>query len=55
MDKNLHTTYDYKKMIELQANQTFARIECNRNIDKKYSSKSKVKTIVRRNAHDKRK
>ena len=56
MDKNLHTTIDYKKLIELQANEIVTRMEKDSKINnQKLSSKGKVKTIGRRTTYDKRK
>lgn len=56
MDKNLHTSIDYKKLIELQANETVARMGMpEKTSNKQTSSKGKVKTIGRRITYDKRK
>lgn len=55
MDKNLHTTIDYKKLIELQANQEIARMSNPNYNNSIISSKGKVKTIGRRTTRDKRK
>ena len=52
MDQNLHTTIDYKKLIELQSKEMISKLENPKEVNNKVhsSSKSKVKSIRRRNS-----